>query len=41
VQQIYIRWRRGQTRDERFRGYADRVMGLAGKARLLCGLAAP
>jgi aminoglycoside phosphotransferase (APT) family kinase protein len=38
VQQIYIRWRRGQTRDERFRHYDARVAGLAGKARVLCGI---
>jgi aminoglycoside phosphotransferase (APT) family kinase protein len=38
VQQIYIRWRRGQTHDERFRHYDKRVAGLAGKARLLCGI---
>jgi aminoglycoside phosphotransferase (APT) family kinase protein len=35
VQQIYIRWRRGQTRDERFRRYDERVAGLAQKARIL------
>lgn len=28
VQQIYIRYKRGQTRDERFAVYADRVPGL-------------
>jgi aminoglycoside phosphotransferase (APT) family kinase protein len=38
VQQIYIRWRRGQTHDERFRRYDERVAGLARKARTLCGI---
>jgi aminoglycoside phosphotransferase (APT) family kinase protein len=38
VQQIYIRWRRGQTRDARFRRYDERVAGLAGKARRLAGI---
>jgi aminoglycoside phosphotransferase (APT) family kinase protein len=38
VQQIHIRWRRGQTRDERFRHYDERVAGLARKARTLCGI---
>ncbi|MCZ6532290.1 MAG: phosphotransferase family protein [SAR324 cluster bacterium] len=28
VQQIYVRWVRGQTQDERFRDYAPRVQGL-------------
>ncbi|HJU17638.1 MAG TPA: phosphotransferase family protein [Stellaceae bacterium] len=37
VQQIYIRWHRGQTRDERFRAYGARVLGLARKARARCG----
>jgi aminoglycoside phosphotransferase (APT) family kinase protein len=38
VQQIYIRWRRGQTHDARFRHYDERVIGLAAKARRLCGM---
>ncbi len=38
VQQIYIRWRRGQTRDARFRHYDERVAGLAKKARVLAGI---
>jgi len=38
IQQIYIRYWRGQTRDERFRTYPARVAGLADKARLLAGL---
>jgi aminoglycoside phosphotransferase (APT) family kinase protein len=29
VQQIYIRWKRGQTRDERFAGFGPRVEALA------------
>ena len=33
IQQIYIRYVRGQTRDERFRFYGRRVLGLAAKAR--------
>ena len=33
IQQIYIRWVRGQTQDERFRNYGRRVLGLAAKAR--------
>ena len=39
IQQIYIRWRRGQTRDSRFHDYGDRAAGLAAKARMLAGLA--
>jgi aminoglycoside phosphotransferase (APT) family kinase protein len=39
IQQIYIRWLRGQTQDERFRDYGERVAGLTAKARLLSGLA--
>jgi aminoglycoside phosphotransferase (APT) family kinase protein len=35
IQQIYIRFVRGQTQDERFRFYYRRVLGLAAKARLL------
>jgi len=35
IQQIYIRFVRGQTRDERFRHYHRRVLGLAEKARFL------
>ena len=38
VQQIYIRYVRGQTRDQRFRNYYRRVLGLAEKARELAGL---
>ncbi len=37
IQQIYIRYVRGQTQDQRFRHYYRRVIGLADKAR---GLAA-
>ena len=37
IQQIYIRWVRGQTQDPRFRGYGGRVIGLAAKARGLVG----
>ena len=38
IQQIYIRFVRGQTQDQRFRHYYRRVIGLAAKARLLAGL---
>lgn len=37
IQQIYIRWVRGQTQDARFAGYGGRVLGLADKARSLIG----
>jgi len=37
IQQIYIRFVRGQTQDRRFAGYAARVVGLAEKARVLIG----
>ena len=35
IQQIYIRFVRGQTQDQRFRHYHRRVLGLAEKARFL------
>jgi aminoglycoside phosphotransferase (APT) family kinase protein len=35
IQQIYIRWRRGQTQDPRFHDYGERAAGLARKARTL------
>ncbi len=38
IQQIYIRFVRGQTQDQRFRFYWRRVLGLAAKARVLAGL---
>jgi aminoglycoside phosphotransferase (APT) family kinase protein len=38
IQQIYIRYVRGQTQDQRFRHYYRRVLGLADKARRLAGL---
>ena len=38
IQQIYIRYVRGQTQDERFRLYWRRVRGLAAKARLLADI---
>jgi aminoglycoside phosphotransferase (APT) family kinase protein len=38
IQQIYIRFVRGQTQDQRFRYYYRRVLGLADKARALAGL---
>src|SRR5438477_5249813 len=38
IQQIYIRFVRGQTQDQRFWYYYRRVLGLAAKARLLAGL---
>lgn len=37
IQQIYIRFVRGQTQDQRFRHYYQRVGGLADKARVLIG----
>ena len=37
IQQIYIRYVRGQTQDRRFASYATRVLGLANKARTLIG----
>jgi aminoglycoside phosphotransferase (APT) family kinase protein len=37
IQQIYIRYVRGQTQDARFACYWQRVLGLAGKARRLIG----
>jgi aminoglycoside phosphotransferase (APT) family kinase protein len=33
LQQIYVRWARGQTRDDRFRDFAGRVAALARSAR--------
>ena len=38
IQQIYIRYVRGQTQDQRFRYYYRRVLGLADKARGLAGV---
>ena len=38
IQQIYIRYVRGQTQDQRFRLYYRRVLGLADKARSVAGL---
>ncbi len=38
IQQIYIRYVRGQTQDQRFRYYYRRVLGLADKARRVAGL---
>ena len=32
IQQIYLRWRRGQTRDERFARYDERAREGIGKA---------
>lgn len=37
IQQIYIRYVRGHTQDQRFRYYYRRVLGLANKARGLAG----
>lgn len=37
IQQIYIRFMRGQTQDARFANYWRRVLGLADKARALIG----
>ena len=36
-QQIYIRYLRGQTQDERFAGLGDRIAGLADKGVALIG----
>jgi len=38
IQQIYIRYVRGQTQDRRFEFYWRRVLGLAAKARVRAGL---
>jgi aminoglycoside phosphotransferase (APT) family kinase protein len=38
IQQIYIRYVRGQTQDQRFRFYWRRVLGLAAKAQVLADL---
>ena len=38
IQQIYIRYVRGQTQDQRFQHYYRRVLGLADKAQGLAGL---
>ena len=38
IQQIYIRYVRGQTKDRRFEFYWRRVLGLAAKARGLAGI---
>ena len=38
IQQIYIRYVRGQTQDQRFRQYYRRVLGLADKAHLLAAI---
>jgi aminoglycoside phosphotransferase (APT) family kinase protein len=38
IQQIYIRYVRGQTQDQRFRYYYRRVLGLAAKAQGLAGM---
>jgi aminoglycoside phosphotransferase (APT) family kinase protein len=38
IQQIYIRFVRGQTQDQRFRHYYRRVLGLADKAAVGAGL---
>ena len=37
IQQIYIRYVRGQTQDARFATYCRRVLGLARKAQVLIG----
>jgi aminoglycoside phosphotransferase (APT) family kinase protein len=39
IQQIYIRYVRGQTQDQRFRFYWRRVLGLAAKACVLADIA--
>jgi len=38
LQQIYIRYLRGQTRDERFAIFGERIAGLTDKGRVLAGL---
>jgi aminoglycoside phosphotransferase (APT) family kinase protein len=41
IQQIYIRFVRGQTQDQRFRTYGGRVLGLAAKAQVLMDIRLP
>ncbi len=38
IQQIYVRWKRGQTQDERFGAYGDRVQMLIEYAAQLAGV---
>ena len=38
IQQIYIRYKRGQTQDERFAAYPERVPALLACAAMLLGL---
>jgi aminoglycoside phosphotransferase (APT) family kinase protein len=38
VQQIYVRWKRGQTQDERFGAFGDRVQMLITYAAQLAGV---
>ena len=38
IQQIYVRWKRGQTQDERFGAYGDRVQMLIEYAAKLAGV---
>jgi len=37
LQQIYVRWVRGQTRDERFRDFGSRIRQLSDRAAELAG----
>ncbi|MEX2650106.1 MAG: phosphotransferase family protein [Alphaproteobacteria bacterium] len=41
LQQIYIRWLRGETRDERFASFGDRVRALMRKAEAIAEAAVP
>lgn len=41
IQQIYIRYRRGQTQDERFRDFGEAVAALTEKAARLAGVSYP
>jgi hypothetical protein len=38
IQQIYVRWKRGQTQDERFGAFGDRVNMLITHAARLAGV---
>jgi hypothetical protein len=38
IQQIYVRWKRGQTQDERFSAYGDSVQMLIEYASQLAGV---
>jgi aminoglycoside phosphotransferase (APT) family kinase protein len=38
IQQIYVRWKRGQTQDERFGAFGDRVQMLIEYAAHMAGV---